>query len=171
MGFDPSFRNWGVVIATYNTVTKETTPVKLILLETPSKEKGIPSNEADYNRIKPLINSLLLLVKEHRPEFIIAEYPIGSQSARAMYGYAVCVTMMGVINVGFGIPIYKVTPREVKVYATGNPEATKNDMIKWATDLHPTLNWPRHGKNITVTKAEHLADALASLHAGLAKHF
>ena len=73
-----------------------------------------------------------------------------------------------------GIPLIEVTASEVKKAATGNKNATKQQMIDWAVDLYPEANWPVHrqnGKNFNkgdiVDKAEHVADGLGAIHAGV----
>jgi hypothetical protein len=67
-------------------------------------------------------------------------------------------------------PVISVTPTEVKVAATNNKNATKADMIQWATAKHPKANWrtvKRSGEIVFTDANEHLADALAAIYAGL----
>lgn len=51
------------------------------------------------------------------------------------------------------------------------PKATKEEMISWAMLQHPEANWPmrtEHGKQKVVSgQAEHMADAVATIHAGV----
>lgn len=70
-----------------------------------------------------------------------------------------------------GIPFFEVTPTEVKLAAVGNKTATKQDMIKWAMESHPEANWPTYKQNgkvmVSEAKAEHMADAIAAIYAGI----
>jgi hypothetical protein len=63
-----------------------------------------------------------------------------------------------------------VTPTEVKLAATGNKNASKQEMIDWAVEAHPEASWLRHKRKgvMELTAAnEHLADALAAIYAGV----
>jgi len=62
--------------------------------------------------------------------------------------------------------LIEVTPTENKKVFTGNKSATKRDMIDKAVELYPDANFPIH-KGKVPDKAEHMADAIASIHAGV----
>jgi pyridoxal/pyridoxine/pyridoxamine kinase len=55
--------------------------------------------------------------------------------------------------------------------SVGNKSATKKQMIDWAITAHPNVQMPSYKKNgivqITEAKAEHMADAIATIHAGV----
>lgn len=98
---------------------------------------------------------------------IYVEIPVGSKSARAMASYGICV---GVIAALGGDRVVRVSAKDVKLVATGNPEATKKDMINWATNKYPDLPWLTRklkGKLVLTNKNEHVADALAAVHVGI----
>lgn len=83
-----------------------------------------------------------------------------------MASYGVCIGILG----GITIPTIQVTPTEVKLVATGSKTASKQDMIDWAVKQYPNAKWlTKTQKGITslVSKNEHLADALATIHAGV----
>ena len=82
-----------------------------------------------------------------------------------MASYGVCVGVLGAIR-SLGIPLIEVTPTEVKVAFTGNKTATKEEMIAEAIKLYPQANFPNQRGRITA-KAEHVADAIAAIHAGV----
>jgi Holliday junction resolvasome RuvABC endonuclease subunit len=82
-----------------------------------------------------------------------------------MVSYGVCVGVLGAIK-ALGIPIIEVTPLEVKKTFTGDKNATKDQMIQTAVELYPEANFPRCRGKIT-NKAEHVADAIAAIHAGV----
>ena len=101
---------------------------------------------------------------------VFVEVPIGSQSARAMASYGICVGVLGSLRANM-VPLIEVTPTEVKLAATNNKNATKDEMIQSMVAQHPAANWPWvTRKNITTvsaSKAEHMADACAAIHAGI----
>lgn len=86
--------------------------------------------------------------------------------------------MTGIVA-SLGLPIIEVLPAEVKEAATGDPRATKGDVIAWAVQQTHSghVDWPTshranklrltyEGKHLTLS-AEHPADALAAIEAAL----
>jgi hypothetical protein len=86
--------------------------------------------------------------------------------------------MIGLIA-SFDFFLIEVLPRDVKKAATGNRDANKQAIIRWALDLtkDDNVRWPTSkrqnkldltscGRNVT-RAAEHQADALAVIHAAL----
>ena len=82
-----------------------------------------------------------------------------------MKAYGVVCGILGTLRAE-GIQIIEVTPTEVKKTFTGNKNATKEQMIAQAVQLYPDANFPMHRGQIA-SKAEHVADALAAIHAGV----
>ena len=103
-------------------------------------------------------------------DVIFAEVPIGSQSSRAMASYGVCIGVLGALK-ALNYPVIQVTPNEVKVRTTGSKTASKEEMINWVLTQHPHINFPtkkyKGTDQIIYSKAEHMADAVASIYAGL----
>ena len=89
--------------------------------------------------------------------------------SRAMASYGICVGVLGAIRAS-AISFIEVSASEVKLGSVGKKTATKQEMIQWATKNHPEAPWPtykEHGKDlISEAKAEHMADAIASIYAG-----
>ena len=87
-----------------------------------------------------------------------------------MASYGICVGILGSLRAG-GTPIFELNPEEVKKASVGIKTATKTQMIEWAVAKHPEANWPTHNKNgsthITESSAEHMADAVATIYAGI----
>jgi hypothetical protein len=83
----------------------------------------------------------------------------------------VCVGILGALRADH-VPFYEVNPIEVKLISVGSKTATKNQMIDWATEKHPYAPWPRRiingQKSLITSKAEHMADAIAAIYAGIA---
>ena len=170
VGFDPSLRHWGIARGAYCTTTKKLTIQHLSVVEPEIPTgKQVRQNSKDLHAAHQLMVAAMSAAKGAAALFV--EVPVGSQSARAMAGYAICVGVLGAIRAQ-GIPFYEVTPTETKVIATGKKTATKSEMISWATTQHPEADWPYYYRNneqlISEAKAEHMSDAVATIYAGIA---
>lgn len=170
IGQDPSLRNWGLAVGSYDTGTKKLT-IDYISLTNPELPKGkqVRQNSSDLESAFQLYQGAAnASIGAHA---VFVEVPVGSQSARAMASYGVCVGVLGALRAN-GIPFFEVTPTEVKLASVGNKTATKQEMIKWAMASHPEANWPTYKQNgkdmVSEAKAEHMADAIAAIYAGLA---
>ncbi|GAL23016.1 hypothetical protein JCM19235_1317 [Vibrio maritimus] len=97
---------------------------------------------------------------------VVVEVPVGSQSARSMASYGICIGILASITK----PMIQVTPTEVKMATVGSKTASKQDMIDWATSAYPDADWltvTRKGKKVITAKNEHLADSIAAVHAAI----
>lgn len=167
VGFDPSLRNWGAVKGTLIGdlfVVSDLSAIQPVLDE----GKRVRQSSLDLQSATQLAEAAFQWAED--ADVVFVEVPIGSQSARAMASYGICIGVLGALRAK-GIPFIELNPTEVKVAATGNKTATKHEMITWAVNEHPEANWPtfnRGGKAlISEAKAEHMADAIAAVHAGL----
>lgn len=163
---DPSFRNFGMSKGTIDISTFEINveELKLVKTEKPKGQKTVRVSSIDYQRARLLIKGFKEFTSD--ADIIFAEMPVGSQSAVAMKGYGVSIATIATAVK----PLIQVSPDEVKMVAVGNKTASKKEMIDWAVDLYPNLNWPRARNNPTgriVNEAEHLADSIAAAHAGI----
>lgn len=170
VGQDPSLRHWGLARGIYDTETKELTDLKVAVIEPVlPKGKQVRQNSDDIEAAKQLYQKAFLACEGADAVFI--EVPVGSQSARAMASYGVCVGIVGSLR-AIGLPVYEVTAIEVKLAGSGKATASKADMIRWATKAHPHANWPTYTQKgkllVTTSKAEHQADAAAAIYAGVA---
>ena len=170
VGFDPSLRNWGIAQGTINSggiTIKDLSVINPVL----PAGKQVRQNSLDLESAKQLYRAAMAAAEDAQAIFV--EVPVGSQSARAMVSYALCVGVLGAIRAS-GIPFFEVTPTEVKLAGAGKKTATKQEMIQWAMDKHPEAPWPtytQHGKVlVSEGKAEHQADAVAAIYAGLASN-
>ena len=69
-----------------------------------------------------------------------------------------------------GAELIEVNPAEVKLATVGKRTAAKEDMIEWAIDMHPEVEWftyKRGGKMLYSDKNEHIADAVCAIYAGI----
>lgn len=168
IGFDPSLRNWGIA---QGILTESGLTIVELGLINPALPTGkqVRQNSLDLEAAKQLCKGALEAASGAQAIFV--EVPVGSQSARAMASYGICVGILGALRAS-GIPFFEVTPNEVKMVSVGKKTATKAQMIAWAMASHPEAAWPmyrQHGVNcVSEAKAEHMADAVAAIHAGIA---
>ena len=173
VGFDPSLRNWGIVKGLLSLNGHGTLTLQSVDVNNPELPKGkqVRQNSIDLEAAKQLCAGALAAAQGAQAIFV--EVPVGSQSARAMASYGICVGILGALR-ATGIPFFEVSPTEVKLAGVGRKTATKQEMIQWAMSLHPEADWPtyiQHGKVlVTESKAEHMADATAAIYAGLASN-
>ena len=163
-GMDPSLRSWGIAEAILDLETGYLGNPLLTLIETKDPSgMQVRQNSKDLSLAQQICDVAIPIAM--RSKAIFVEVPVGSQSARAMTSYGLCVGILGSIR-SMGIPLIEVTATEVKKVFTGNPLATKSNMIQQALLEYPNANFPRSKGNI-VAKAEHVADAIAAIHAGV----
>lgn len=172
-GFDPSLRNWGIAVADLDLESGLLdVPTLSIVQPRDEKSKQVRKNSKDLALAKELFDGAYEVAKTCKVVFV--EVPVGSQNARAMASYGVCVGVLGSLA-GLGINIIEVSPEENKKVLTGNKTASKEAMIAAAMESYPNANWPRHERNGATFKksdlkaeAEHVADAIGAIHAGCA---
>lgn len=169
VGQDPSMRNWGIAIGTYDLGNK-TLQINRLELINPDLPTGKQTrqNSLDLETGHQLYKGAIAAVQGAHAVFV--EVPYGSQSSRAMASYGICVGVLGALRAN-GVPFFEVTPTEVKLAGFGKKTATKLEMIEWARAAHPEANWPTYNRSgqslVSESKAEHLADAIAAIYAGL----
>lgn len=163
-GFDPSLTHWGIAETILDLKTGVPDTPTLTLIEPDRlKNKQVRQNSMDLHEAEQLAKAALQVAR--RSKAIFVEVPVGSQSARAMASYGICVGILGTLRAE-GIPLIEVTPIEVKMALAGIKTATKAQMIKAAMDFYPEAEFPQHNGRI-VNKAEHVADAIGTIHAGV----
>ena len=172
VGFDPSLTHWGIASGELDLTTGFLDTLILKLIE-PEKidHKQVRQNSEDLFVADQLAKPALAAARAAKAVFV--EVPVGSQSARAMASYGVCVGILGAIRAE-GIPLIEVTATESKLSFTGNKNASKRQMINQAVSLYPSAKFPRYersGKSFKkgeiMNTAEHVADAIAAIHAGV----
>lgn len=166
-GLDPSMSNWGLAKGLLDLDTGEFMIEEVGLQETSSNKlnkKTVRKNSDDLSRSRLLHTAMTEFIDD--VAMVMVEIPVGSQSARAMASYGMCIGILAAVKK----PLIQVTPNEVKIAATGNKVATKTDMINWATEEYPDAQWlTKKVKGVIsfTAKNEHIADAIASIHAGV----
>ena len=173
VGFDPSLRNWGVskgILTMNGPGVSPTLTINEVAVIQPVLNKGkqVRQNSLDLESANQLALGAIAYAKDAQAIFV--EVPVGSQSARAMASYGVCVGVLGALR-AMGIPFFEVTPQEVKMSTVGKATASKVEMIEWAMTNHPQANWPTYQQKgetlVSEAKAEHMADATAAIQAGI----
>lgn len=168
LGMDPSLRNWGLASGILDLETGELTDLNLTIIETePDDTKQVRQNSKDIAAAEYLMGHVYPIAAKAKLVFV--EVPHGSQSAVAMKGYGICVGLLGALR-SHGIQLIEVNATEVKQVFTGCKTATKKQMIEKALEYYPDANFPRdRGKpnGRVLDKAEHVADAIATIHAGV----
>jgi len=169
VGFDPSLRHWGVASGAYDTLTNKIEVSHVDVLEaTVEGDKTVRKSSKDLSSATQLYTGAAKAAKGANAIFV--EVPHGSQSARAMAGYAICVGVLGALRAS-GIHFYELTQREVKLGSFGKTKATKQQMINWAMATFPSAPWPHRKQNgelfVVKSKAEHEADAAATIFSGV----
>ena len=162
LGVDPALKNVGMA-AGYLDLDNMTFSIEnLDLVKTsPSNSKTTRKNSDDLERCRVLHQGLQAFSKDAEIAFV--EMPVGSQSARAMMSYGACMMLIASLK----IPVIELTPREVKVAATGDQNATKRDLIDWGWSVAPDASgWRVKGKRL-IDENEHMADAIGAINAGL----
>lgn len=167
VGFDPSMSNWGICKATLDVATMQFSVDDLILIETESEsKKGVIKQSDDLRRAKIVQDGMIAACEG--ASFAIGEIPFCNPA-----GYAGANFNSGLVTgvlASCPLPLIQVFPAEVKQKATGIRSATKGEMIEWAMKKYPDAPWRMRklrGKMTPTAANEHLADAVASINAGL----
>ena len=161
-GLDPSLDNLGMAKGTLDLQSGVLSSIELQLNVTKpdNKNKQVRKNSIDLERARSHYTALTSFLEG--VDLVSVEIPVGSQSARSMASYGICIGLLASIQ----IPFIQVTATEVKLAGYGNKSATKKQMIEWATTTYPDINWLKHGGKFTNAN-EHLADAVGAIYAGV----
>lgn len=169
VGMDPSLSNWGMVSGYLDLESGVLDLQKLKVLK-PSQLEGkqVRTNVKDIHRAVQLVDGALEVLEG--ADVICVEVPTGSQSASAMKGYGICIGVLAALEQA-GHSFILVTPTQVKEVTGLGKKATKAAMIDWASTTYPDAPWPKQTKkgvtSIVANTAEHMADAVAAIHAGV----
>lgn len=167
VGLDPSTSNFGIAKATIEINTLDIEILDLILVQTESEKlKGVRKDSDDLRRARDVYKGFMEAVKD--ASLVISEIPFMNPG-----GYAAANFNSGLVT---GVlascprPLIQVFPQDVKMLACGSRHAAKEEMIEWAMNKYPAAPWLMRklkGKMIPTAANEHLADAIASIHAGV----
>lgn len=174
LGFDPSLNNWGYCLGkvTYNFDSKDIYfKVSDVGVFTKKEDKTIKYvNEKDFFRAKEIFSKTIYLLDDI--DIIVAEIPVGSQSARAMASYGICLGLLSTLPVmSPNSYFFFINPKDLKKKSVGHITATKQEIISWVSTNYPEVNFPKktikNVSSIIASKSEHMADAVCAVHAVL----
>ena len=160
LAFDPSLSNWGIAYMSYTPSYMELKATDIIQTK-PLKNSKLSKAQQDMTRIDTLYKGIQEALEE--ADIVVIELPIGSQSARAMASYGVCLGLISSVNK----PRIYVSPNQVKK-VVGKNTTSKEEIMDWVNKRHPNI-LPK-----TKSKAEHMADAVVAIYAAdseLRKHY
>lgn len=167
VGMDPSTANWGIAKAEIDLNTSKIDILDLILIQTESEtKKGVRKDSDDIRRAREVYAAMLLHCTG--ASLVISEIPFMNPG-----GYASANFNSGLVTGVLAAcpkPVIQVFPQDVKVAAVGHKHAAKEEMIEWAMNKYPSAPWKMRtlrGKSVPVASNEHLADAIAAIHAGI----
>jgi hypothetical protein len=164
-GMDPSMRNWGIAEADLDLDSGLLGTPFLSLVQGEDLEgKQVRQNSSDVHLATTLCKGVFPAAR--RSKVIFVEVPVGSQSAYGMKSYGIVCGVLGALRAE-GHEIIQVSALDVKEIFTGKKDATKKQMIEQAVQEYPAANFPLHNGKISAAKAEHCADAIAAIHAGV----
>ena len=169
VGHDPSMNNWGIAEGTFN-LQDSTLVINCLTVINPVLPTGKQTrqNSKDVAAATQLYYGARKALEDASWSFV--EVPHGSQSSRSMASYGMCAGVLGSLRAE-DFPMYQLSESEVKLAALGKKSSTKQEMIDWAVAKHPEAPWPTYTRNgtqlIAAAKAEHMADAVAAIHAGI----
>ena len=158
----PSLRNWGIAIGSASLDTGELTisDIQTICTEPQPKGGRIRASTWDIQSAYALYEGVFNAVVD--ADIVCVEVPTGAQNNKGATGHGICLGILGSL---FSNKFIYVTPQSVKKII-GDKAATKAESVALAVKKHPEAPWPTHRGKVSVTKAEHSADALHAIYAG-----
>ena len=173
VGIDAAFANMGfahvgLAVEKGKVVRIDCWYLSLLSTEAGADAKVVRKSSTELRRARELHGALINHCQGQ--QFAFVEVPSGSQSAQAARSLGIAVGVLAACP----IPVIEVSPMEVKVAVTGDRKvkASKADVIAWAVKRWPEAPWLRmkggKQKGRILNDNEHLADALATIVAGIA---
>ena len=162
VGLDPSWRHWGIAIGSVPLDTGILTIETLDTVHTEAQPKGgrIRGSTWDIQTAYSLYEGVFEALVG--ADIICVEVPTGAQNNKGATGHGICLGILGSL---LSNKMIFVTPQSVKKII-GKASATKAESVALAMSKHPEAPWPMHRGKVSVTKAEHSADALHAIYAG-----
>lgn len=169
VGCDPSLQNWGLaraIVRLSNLTTLaepklEISGLRLVRTAPAGGKRVVRKSSDDLQRATVISQEFRAF--STGAALCMVEVPSGCQSARGAMSNGICVGILA----NSLIPLIQVDPSEVKLATVGSKTASKADMIAWAVGLYPNADWLRDRGGSLIAANEHLADAIASIHAGI----
>lgn len=165
-GIDPALANFGMVRGLFDIETGALRIESSRLVQTVKDgSKQIRKGSDDLRRCREIVEAMQGFLSG--VVLGCAEVPSGgAKSADALKSLSMATALLGACPV----QLIEVNPAEVKLATVGKKTAAKEDMIEWAIDMHPEVEWftyKRAGKTLYSDKNEHIADAVCAIYAGI----
>jgi Holliday junction resolvasome RuvABC endonuclease subunit len=161
ISIDSSLANTGLAIGNIGP-TGVITVSRIWLTETKkSQNKQVRASSDTIARCRQTYRFVKAIIDQTKPGVIFMETPSGSQSSAGMKSYGSTCMLIGALDP----PPIEVTPNEVKMASVGKSTASKADMIDWAHNLYPNVQWDKNKDGSLKNKNEHMADAIAIAYA------
>lgn len=178
LGLDGSLQNFGIAVCLVDDAGAITNVEDLVLSKTVKDKTKKKRAEDDFERFLQHIKTLRNITERYNPKVICAEIPFGSRDVRAAFAFGGVTAIAASFALDY--EVITVTPTEVKLAATKNKYADKEDIIQAMYGFYPDANWITSKRpnalNVVTTGGhyltnanEHLADAIAITIAGLNK--
>lgn len=161
MGVDASMSNVGLCFGQLVEDRIEIEKIYLISTEK-DKSKKIRVSSDVIRRCREINTALDFYVETHAPQIIFAETPSGSQNHSSAVSYGITCALLSKFT-----GLIEVTPIEIKKTILNKNSGSKREMINWASNLFPHLQWFPGKKHKLADKNEHMADAIGSVFAGI----
>lgn len=162
VGIDAALSNMGFVMAIVD--ARKQSIVEIVKMElattAPQDKKTVRKSSDRMRRGRELLQEMRRFC--FGATIACAEIPEGSQDAGAAWALGIATGVLCACP----LPIIEVSPREVKKASVGAVTASKEEMRAWGYARFPNAPWKTHNGKRTQNN-EHLADALASIEAGL----
>lgn len=185
VGLDPALRNFGMVAADLHASSSnwliDVVDMSLVQTDGDGKQRVVRKSSENLRRGREVYTGLTSFLAQHNPSMVFVEVPSGAQSAAASMSLGLAVGILASIT----HPVIEVSPVEVKqLFAAKRAAVSKSTVMDWAFSGWPNAPWHRYkragkilGKNKVVKAVwnagdymqenEHLADALATIQAGI----
>lgn len=174
VGIDAAFANMGFAQVEIDGAGRvDCLGLYLVTTEAIEDRKVVRKSSTELRRAQELCKALAQHTIDRGAQFAFVEVPSGSQSASAARALGIAVGVLGSCQV----PIIEVSPMEVKriINPDRKVKVSKLDVIKWAMQKWPQAPWILHRNSGKTFKKgepqncnEHLADAMATVMAGIA---
>lgn len=152
---DPGFSNTGIVIFKIDGASMKWVNAKCITTKK-TKDKDAYVSELDAARVKEVLAESIKFMGSNGVDFMVLELPTGgARSSRAARALGITTVFCEALPMMLNVGRHLVTPREVKVMATGDPNAEKKDIIAAMSKIYPEV------LNFKKDQQEHIADAVA----------
>ena len=176
-GLDPALANFGIARMRLDLDSLQLSLERVRTIVTKPADKAmrkvVRKNSDDLRRARELHNGF----HEELHDCVVAfgEIPSGAQHARSALGFGVALGVLASCK----IPIIEVMPVETKLASVGIKTAEKPEIIAWAAERYPQIDWQRYHEDVIYrgkrTRSagdlhednEHAADAAAAVHAGI----